>query len=69
MQTTSSNRKIFSRALLSGVLSVLFATVIFGGAAAQSQGPQREIFLPAGGKGAIVENLHIFRIAENRQEE
>ncbi len=39
---------------LSGLLSVLFATVIFGGAAAQSQGPQREIFPPARGKGAIV---------------
>jgi dienelactone hydrolase len=54
MKITSSNRWISSRSLLSGVLSVLFATEILGGAAAQSQGPQREIFPPGRGKGAIV---------------
>jgi dienelactone hydrolase len=37
-----------------GMLAILCATVILGGGAAQSQGPQREIFPPAHGKGPIV---------------
>jgi dipeptidyl aminopeptidase/acylaminoacyl peptidase len=57
MDKTSSNHPLCSvcaRFLWFSALSVLFAALITGRAAAQPQEPKREIFPPALGKGAIV---------------
>jgi dipeptidyl aminopeptidase/acylaminoacyl peptidase len=57
MDKTSSNHplcSVYAYFLWFSVLSVLFAALITGSAAAQPQEPKREIFPPALGKGAIV---------------
>ena len=54
MRLDYTNRRISSRFLLSYGRYVFSAIAIFVGCSAESQGPQCEIFPPAGGKGAIV---------------
>jgi len=54
MRLHFTNRRISSRCLLVYVLYVFSAIAIFLGCSSESQGPQCEIFPPAGGKGAIV---------------
>jgi hypothetical protein len=54
MRLDSTNRRISSRCLLLNLLSLFFSTVIRVACSFESQKSQYEIFLPAGGKGAIV---------------
>ena len=46
--------RIFPRCFFIYVFSVIFVITLFGGCSSKSQGPQYEIFPPAGGKGTIV---------------
>lgn len=54
MRLNETNRMISSRCLFAYGLCVISAIAIFAGCSAESQGPQCEIFPPAGGRGAIV---------------
>jgi dienelactone hydrolase len=54
MRLNDKNRRISSRCLFAYGLYVISAIAIFAGCSSESQGPQYEIFPPAGGKGAIV---------------
>jgi dienelactone hydrolase len=54
MRLNDTNRRISSRCLSAYGRYVISAIAIFAGCTSESQGPQYEIFPPAGGKGAIV---------------